>query len=180
MRFTILTALLTVALVVPNVHAQSNQLEESQMAVMSFDIHMDQIRKSEMAGVLDLESKMSSLPNADKFDPSKVNRIFGATSAPESMESAQTYQGGEPSPVEFFTRMELVDSAAADELMEKIKSEGEAVEMGGETYYKSTEDKAPDNVMAHRVDDTTVEMGTEAYLLRPDRKVFTDRFDRRV
>ena len=177
MRFTVLTALMAMALVVPsvpNVHAQSNQLEESQMAVMSFDIHMDQIRDSEMAAVLDLESKMQSLPNADKFDQTTVNRIYGASSAPASMEAAQTYQGGGPSPVEFFTRMELVDSAAADELMEKIESEGEAVEMGGETYYKSTKENSPENFIAHRVDETTVEIGTEAYLLRPDRKVFTD------
>ena len=174
MRFTILTALMTVALVVPNVHAQSNQLEESQMAVVSFDIHMDQIRNSEMAGVLDLEDKMSSLPNADKFDPSKVNRIFGASSAPASMEVAQSYQGEGPLPVEAFVRMEFVDSAAADEMMKKIEAGGEAVEIGGKTYYKSTEDKAPENFMAHRVDDTTLEMGTEAYLLLPDRKVFTD------
>ena len=177
MRFTVLTALMTVALVVPsvpNVHAQSNQLEESQMAVMSFDFHMDQIRKSEMAGVLDLESKMESLPNADKFDQTKVNRIFGASSAPASMEVAQSYQGEGPLPVEAFVRMEFVDSAAADEVMEKIETGGEAVEMGGKTYYKSTEDKAPENFMAHRVDETTVEMGTEAYLLRSDRKVFTE------
>lgn len=175
MRFTILSALLLMALLVPNLHAQSNQLEQSQMAVVSFDIRMDQIRQSAMANVLDLESKMkTAVPNGNDFDPNNVNRIFGASSAPESMASAQAYQGEGPLPVEAFIRMELINSEAADMLMEKIESKGEAVEIGGQTYYKSTDEDAPENFLAHRVDETTVEVGTEAYLLRPDRKVFTD------
>lgn len=176
MRFTILPALLLVALVVPNLHAQSNQLEQSQMAVVSFDINMDKIRNSEMSKTLDLESKIKDAASrsSDNLDPAKVKRVYGASSAPESMEEAQAYKGEGPLPVEFFARVELVDSAAADEAIKQIQEKGEAVEIGGKTFYKSTDDDAPEGLLAHRVDETTIEMGTEAYLLRSDRKVFTD------
>jgi len=179
MRFNILPAMLCMALLaallVPNLHAQSNQLEQSQMAVVSFDINLEKIRNSEMAQTLDLESKIKdAAPNSDKFDPNKVKRIFGATSAPESMEEAKGYKGEGPLPVEFFARVELIDSEAADEAISQIESKGEAVEIGGKTFYKSTDDDAPEGLLAHRVDDSTIEMGTKAYLLRADRKVFTE------
>ncbi len=176
MRFTILPALLLVALVVPNLHAQSNQLEQSQMAVVSFDINMQKIRNSAMSKTLDLESQIEKAAKrgSDSMDPSKVKRIYGASSAPESMEEAQGYKGEGPLPVEFFARVELVDTAAAEEAIKQIQEKGEAVEIGGKTFYKSTDDDAPEGLLAHRVDETTIEMGTEAYLLRSDRKVFTE------
>lgn len=175
MRFTILPALLLVALVVPNLHAQSNQLEKSQMAVVSFDINLDKIRNSEMSKTLDLESKINdAAPKSDSLDPASIKRVFGAMSAPESMEEAQAYKGEGPLPVEFFARVELVDSAAAEKAMKQFQEKGEAVEIGGKTFYKPTDDGAPEGMLAHLVDGSTIEMGTEAYLLRADRKVFTD------
>lgn len=176
MRFIILPALLLVALVVPNLHAQSNQLEQSQMAVVSFDINMDKIRNSEMSKTLDFEKQIEKAAkrSSDNLDPAKVKRVYGASSAPESMEEAQGYQGEGPLPVEFFARVELVDTAAAEEAIKQIQEKGEAVEIGGKTFYKSTDDDAPEGLFAYRVDDTTIEMGTKAYLLRPDRKVFTE------
>ena len=175
MRFTILPALLLVALVVPNLHAQSNQLEQSQMAVVSFDINMDKIRDSEMSKTLDLESKIQkAAPKSDNLDPASIKRVFGAMSAPESMEVAKSYKGEGPLPFDFFARAELVDSAAADEAMKQFQEKGEAVEVGGKTFYKSTDEKAPPGMLAHRVDDSTIEIGTEAYLTRADRKVFTE------
>ncbi len=175
MRFTILSALLLVALVVPNLHAQSNQLRQSQMAVVSFDIRMDKIRGSAMAAILDLENKMKQAAvNSDDFDPSDVNRIFGASSAPESMAAAQSYSGEGPLPVEAFVRIELKSSAAVEKMMGEIEKKSDPIEIGGQTYFKSNEEEAPENFLAHRVDETTIEVGTEAYLLRADRKVFTD------
>ena len=175
MRFTILSALLLVALVVPNLHAQSNQLEQSQMAVVSFDISMEKIRNSEMSKTLDLESKIgNATPNSDKFDSAGVKRIFGAASVPESIKDVRGYQGEGPLPVEFFARVEMIDSAAADDAMKQIQEKGEAVEIEGKKFYKSAEEDAPEGLLAHMVDDSTIEMGTEAYLTRADRKVFTE------
>lgn len=180
MRFKFLPALLLLALVVPNLHAQSNQLEQSQMAVVSFDINMAKIRGSAMAKTLNLESQIEKAAEqaakrgGDNLDPAKIKRVFGASSLPESMQDAKGYDGEGPFPVEFFARAELIDSAAADEAMKKYESEGEVVEIGGKKFFKSTKDKDPKGLLAHRVDATTIEMGTEAYLTRADRKVFTD------
>ena len=175
MRFTILSALLLVALVVPNLHAQSNQLEQSQMAVVSFDLNMDKIRNSEMSKTLDLEGKIDdATPQSDSLDPANVKRVFGATSLPGAIKDVQGYKVEGPLPVEFFARVELISSAAADNAMKQIQEKGEAVEIEGKTFYKSTEDDAPEGLLAHLVGDSTIELGTEAYLLRADRKVFTE------
>lgn len=169
------SAVMMLALPTPAVQGQSNQLEKQQMAVVSFDFRLDKIRQSEMAKTLDLESKIKSMvPRSSSMDPKSVKRIFGAMSAPASMETAQGYDGDGPLPVEIFMRMEFVDAQAADKMIAKVEEKGEANEIGGKIYFRPTEEKAPDNFIAHRVDETTVEMGTEAYLLRADRKVFTE------
>ena len=180
MRFIVLPALLLVALVVPNLHAQSSQLEKNQMAVVRFDIDVDKIRNSEMSKTFDLESKIQEATsrNSDNLDPAKVKRFYGGSSAPESIKEAQGFMKGEGSmPVEFFARVELVDPEATDEAMKKIQEKGEAVEIGGKTFYKSADEDAPTGLLAHRVDSTTIEMGTETYLTRSDRKVYSDGLD---
>lgn len=168
-------AMAMLALLTPALQAQSNQLEKQQMAVVSFDFRLDKIRESEMASTLDLERKIKGMvPRSDGMDPKDVKRIFGALSAPESMDAAKGYAGDGPLPIEVFMRMEFIDAQAADKMIAKVEEKGEAAEIGGKVYYRPTEAEAPDNFIAHRVDETTVEMGTEAYLLRADRKVFTD------
>lgn len=177
MRNTIFltTAVVMTALLTPAVQAQSNQLEEQQMAVVCFDFRLDKIRESDMSDTLDLESKIKGMvPANDGMDPKEVNRVFGAMSAPESMEAAQGYAGEGPLPIEVFVRVEFATADAADKMIAKAEEKGEADEIGGKVYYRPTEAAAPDNFIAHRVDETTVEMGTEAYLLRSDRKVFTE------
>ena len=177
MRFSMsmCVALLAVALVVPNLHAQSDQLKENQMAVVSFDIRLDKLRDSEMAKTLGVEDRVKGMvPPGSDIDPSEVKRVFGAMSAPESVAAAGAYQGDGPLPMEVFVRIEFVDSAAADKMFEQINADSKSEEIGGKTYMRPTDGGAPENLLAHRVNETTMEFGTEAYLLRADRKVFTD------
>lgn len=158
------------------VTAQSSQLEESQKAVVSFDLRFDKMKASEAGQVLDVAGKIEQAPTppGSDFDMNKVKRVYGALSAPESMESAQNYQGEGPLPIEFFARIEMEDAATADEALAKIQEDAEVVEMAGKTFYKPTKEDAPENVMATRINETTIEFGTTAYVTRADRKVFTE------
>lgn len=177
MRTILFSALMLIGLFgAPTVSAQSNQLEESQKAVLVFDFRLEKLKSSEVAKSLNIAEKIEQArpPSGDMPSPDKIVRVFGAVSAPEDISEIQGFQGGGPLPVEFFSRIELEDAAALNEAMETIMEKSDAVEMGGKTYYKPNEEDAPDNIMATKVNDTTIEFGTTAYITRADRKVFTD------
>ena len=153
MRTILFSALMLIGLIAaPTVSAQSNQLDESQKAVLVFDFRFDKLKSSEAAKALEISEKLKAAPTAaDMPNPDKIVRIFGAVSAPEDMSELQGVQGGGPLPVEFFSRIEMADAAALDEAMEQIMEKSDPVEMGGKTYYKPNEEKAPDNMMATKV-----------------------------
>jgi hypothetical protein len=177
---TILFSALMIGLVsliaAPAVNAQSNQLEESQKAVLVFDFRFDKLKSSDAAKSLKIAEKIKSAkPSSDDMpNPDKIVRVFGAASAPEDISEIQGFKGEGPLPVEFFSRIEMEDAASLNEAMEKLMEKSEVVEMGGKTYYKPNEEDAPENIMATKVNDTTIEFGTTAYITRADRKVFTD------
>lgn len=160
----------------PTVTAQSSQLEESQKAVLVFDFRFDKLKSSEAAKSLKIAEKIKEMrpPSDDTPDPDKIVRVFGAVSAPEDIRELQGIQGGGPLPVEFFARVELEDASSLNEAMEQIIEKSDPVEMGGKTYYKPNEEESPENIMATKVNDTTMEFGTTAYITRADRKVFSD------
>jgi len=180
MRTILFSALMLIGLfsliAAPAVSAQSNQLEESQKAVLVFDFRFDKLRSSEAAKSLKIAEKLQKARPQSEYmlNPETIVRVFGAASAPENISELQGLQGGGPMPVEFFSRIEMEDAEALNETMELLLEKSEAVEMGGKTYYKPNDEDAPDNIMAAKVNDTTLEYGTTAYITRADRKVFTD------
>ncbi len=177
MRTILFSALMLIGLIAaPTVCAQSNQLEESQKAVLVFDFRFDKLKSSEAAQALKIADKIKDArpPSGDMPNPDKIVRVFGAVSAPENIDEIQGYEGEGPLPVEFFARFEMEDAAALNEAMETIIEKSDPVEMGGKTYYRPNEEKAPENMMATKANDTTMEFGTTAYITRADRKVFSD------
>ena len=176
MRTILFSALMLIGqIAAPTVCAQSNQLEENQKAVLVFDFRFEKLKSSEAAKALEISKKLKAAPTtADMPNPDKIVRVFGAVSAPKDLNNFQGFQGEGPLPVEFFSRIEMEDAAALNEAMKQIMEKADPVEMGGKTYYKPNEEKAPDNMMATKVNDTTMEFGTTAYITRADRKVFTD------
>ncbi len=186
MRTLLFSALLQIGLIgivsliglsaAPAVNAQSNQLDESQKAVLVFDFRMDQLANSEVAKTMKMGEKMKQLAPPSEFAVGieDVTRIYGAVSAPESVEAMQAFRGKGPLPVEFFVRFELVNAEALNKSLSKLAEKSDAVEIGGKQFYKPREEDKPDNLLAAQVDDKTIEFGTTVYLTRADRKVFTD------
>jgi len=160
----------------PSVSAQSDQLEESQKAVLVFDLRFDKLKSSEAAKSLKIAEKIQSArpPSEDMPSPDKIVRVFGAVSAPEDISEIQGARGEGPLPFEFFARIELEDAESLNDAMEQLMEKSDAVDMGGQTYYKPNDESAPENIMVTKVNDTTMEFGTTAYITRADRKVFSD------
>jgi hypothetical protein len=167
-RFSILTSLLISGLLLSGASAQTAPLEKQQRAVVLFDIQMDRLGDSEMARVLNLREQIAGTTGA--VDPTKLVRIFGIASAPESIDDLQNMQGGSV-PVEFSMRMEFKDTASAEEAMKEIAgTSGESFQRNGRTYFRPDDDEAPENMVASQLDGKTIEIGTEKYAFLAEQK----------
>jgi hypothetical protein len=177
MRVVAFSLFLLLSAVCAPAMAQTDTLEEKQKAVVVFDIRMDSIRSSELAKKLKLTEKLSEMRTQsgdDGPDPSTMDRIFGAMSAPENMESAMAIQMGEM-PFDFFVKVSFNDEASVNDLVAKAtEKEFETVDHDGESFFKMPEEGGPAGVLMHKVDAKTIELGTEGYLFRPDRNLLTD------
>ncbi len=159
--------------------AQSPPVEDQQKAVLVFDIRLDMIRDSSLAKSLNLGEQISAWvaqQDSEGPDPTKINRIFGAVSAPENLEKAQGLAMGQM-PMEFFVKIKFADEASANKVMDQVKQEDSpSIERDGKTYYRPPNNEAaPEGVLLHQVDPTTVEVGTEAYVFHPmQTQLFSD------
>jgi NTP pyrophosphatase (non-canonical NTP hydrolase) len=77
-------------------------------------------------------------------------------------------------PMELFSRVEFSSSEALTGAMSKMEEEAEEVTIGGKKFIKPTDPTAPQGMLAQKIDDKTMEMGTEKYLTREDREVMSD------
>lgn len=173
-------AVLTMLLAVPNpVEAQdAPTLTEKQKSVILFDLRVAKtLAEAESIG-MDVKSLDDTPMQGGMFDGIKVNqvkRIFGSASLPENMGSAMALaQGGTGDlPFEFFLRIEFTDAGAVEQLEKQCAEMSETVEIGGKTYYRP-DGAGPQNLVAHRFDETSFELGTTAYCQQPTRRFFTD------
>ncbi len=178
MRVVAISCFLLLSAVCMPAIAQTAPLEENQKAVLVFDIRMDSIRGSKLAQELKLADKFSAMQSQsgdEGLDPASLDRIFGAMSAPEDMQSAMSIEMGEM-PMNFFVKMYFNDEAAVNKLFAKIENEnGGTVDHDGQTFYKTPEQAgAPAGILIHKVDTKTVEVGTETFLFQPNRNLLTD------
>ncbi len=171
MRTALLFSLLLVGLLSAPVQAQSIPIEENQKAVLAFEFRLDKLRDSELGTALNVKDKISdwaAQQDEEGPDPTTITRIFGVASSPENMDQAQTFATGQV-PIEFSVKIEFIDAESASNFVEMTKEKGaEEVEKNGKTYYRPTDESAPDGVVMHLATSTTVEMGTDAYVFNGD------------
>ncbi len=177
MRTALLSlAVVSLCLVTAPAVAQQTPLAAKEKSVVRFEINMDKIVNSELGKQLDLQDKMQTLPgvNPEEMDPSAISRVFGAMSLPDNIEAFEGMGPGSELPMELFTRMEFSESQSMNNALSKMSEESEEVSIGGKTFIKPTDPDSPQGMLAHKIDDKTMEMGTEKYLTRADREVSTD------
>ncbi|MEL7498829.1 MAG: hypothetical protein AAFN77_14570 [Planctomycetota bacterium] len=167
---------LLLALISSPLLAQS-ETKNAQASIV-FDLRVEKITDSPLGKALDLKGKMEAIPRAeddDGPDMSKLVRVFGASTGPESVEELESMQQGDL-PVEFFVRFQFKDADGAKSMLKAAvdKNDG-TVERDGKTYYKAPASQGvPEGVMMYAVDDKTVEVGTEGFVFRSNAKPFTD------
>ena len=189
MRISVFVALVVVVATTSwcsNAVAQSASVEhstsgaqtaiDSQQSTMMFDINFTKLKSSKLATTLGIDAQLEKVTQSDagKPDPGKLVRVVGAMSMPESVAEAQTISSGKM-PMNLYVRMQFEDKEAADKMMAKAEAGTSGkVERDGKTFYRPKDDgKAPENVLTHRVDPTTVEIATESYAFLANRDVLS-------
>ncbi len=143
---------------------------DAQKAEVAVEIQLGRLRQSPLYDALksNLERMrdQSNLPDDVNLDD--IDSVFFAVALPESVEDFQAMESvgqGGALPMEFYARMTFVESAAVEAMMSKAREGSIEREINGKTYYAPTEsENAPSNVLAHQLDDRTVEVGTVDYL----------------
>ena len=177
MRTALLSlSLFSLCLVSAPALAQQSPLETQDKSVVRFEVNMDKIVNSELGKQLGLKDRMQTIPgvNPEEMDPSAISRVFGSLSLPDNIEAFQTMGPGSELPMQLFSRVEFSNSEALSAAMGTMGEGAEEVTIGGKKFLKPNDPTAPEGMLAQKVDDKTMEMGTEKYLTRKDREVMSD------
>lgn len=177
MRTALLSlAVVSLCVVTAPAFAQQTPLEAKEKSVIRFEINMDKIVNSDLGKRLDLVDKMQNLPgvDAEEMDPSTISRVFGSVNLPNNIAAFESMGPGQPLPMETFSRVEFSDASTLTALLAKMAEGSEEVSVGGKTFMQQTDPNAPKGLLSQKVDDKTLEMGTEKYVTRADREVNTD------
>jgi hypothetical protein len=151
--------------------AQTAPLDEKQKAVLLFDVRLDRLQESELAKSMGMKEMMQQSGASAEIDFSKAVRIFGMVSAPESVQALQQMQaGGTEMPVEFSMKVQFANEGALNDVLNKAKTESTEFTKGGKTYYRPKDEKAPKNICMGQMDETSLVLGTDAFVFLPDQK----------
>lgn len=165
-----------VALLCSPVMAQSD-LAEAEKAAVKFDFDIARIRSNSVVQAMDVAEMVrrgANLPPgmANSLDVEKVNRIYGGVQPPADMGQFQMMQRNDPLPINFFVRIEFADPTAADSLWSELDTDDAGRHEVDGTEYLSPPEGVMPNIRAHKLDERTIEIGTDRYLYRSDRDVF--------
>ena len=168
-------------------------LREDQKSVAVIDLRVDQLLKEFVAAGVDAE-RFSGAKLSGPFagtNVGQIERVYGATCLPRDITTlkqilADPYFKDFPvfSSVAWqaltngcFLQIKLVDKPAADEVEKRWKKKGLEMKMGGFNHDVPWGQKEDKDFFAHRVDETTIEFGSKAFLQQTDRSFFTDRLN---
>ena len=150
--------------------AQSDLADEDRATAM-FDLQMSKMMEGDFADAMG-EEFAEMLPDTPDGEvaPDEISRISGMMTIPNSVQDFQKMETQPLVGMDYLFKIELVDSEAAEKVMEKMKEEGGSVEIGGETYFTNDEFEG---MLGRLVNDTTIEVGTEKYLTQPSRDLLS-------
>lgn len=151
---------------------------EKQKSVILFDIRYERmLSEAGKIGIVPKDFENAEMPPPfSAVKTTDIARVFGSASLPQDLAIAMrgmAQRGGEL-PFEFFVRVQFKDADALEKFETEFKRNSETTKIGGREFYSAGRN-APANVVAHRVDETSFEIGTAVYCQQAKRTFFTDR-----
>ncbi len=174
-RIAVAITFLLVAVVTSWSFAQSSP-SDLERATVAFDLQMGKMRNGELMKMLDVEKELAAAQESGQLpgeiDLTKVERVFGAMTLPDDLATFQemSVPGAKDFPFNMFVRVQFADKETTDVMFKSMVEKADVVELEGREFYAPNEEGSPTNVVMHRVDDQTIEMGTKGYLLQDKRK----------
>lgn len=175
LKRALVASLLMLTVLSGNFVVAQSDLAEEKKAVACVDVRFKQLFESEMAKQLDLDNVMNQWTEEQgsdmPFAPEKLERFFGAISAPNSVaDFMRMERDADYMAFDFFMVLQLADEESMDALFETMPYD-QTIEKNGETFYLGE----PEGVLIQRKNATTFAMGTEKFLLQQSFKdVFSD------
>lgn len=172
MRLTIIAMAIAVAqlMAIQPAVAQTSP-SENQKATVLFDLRIDKMRQGELAQSLDVDDQdLEALSQASGggMDITKVNRIFGVVSLPNSVQELMAAQDPTADlPLDFFVQIQFADSESAQQAFQAAEADSEQEVIDGKTFIRPP--GSPGNLVAQMFDETTMEVGTKNYILQGSR-----------
>jgi hypothetical protein len=164
-----------VAVAVCTSFAQSSP-SDYQPATVAFDFRVKKAREGELMKMLDVANELGAWQQGadlpEGVDIEKVDRVFGAMSLPDDIETFQSMSGEEKPevlPMDLFIQVKCADADTAKAMFGAMEEKSDKVEINGKTFLKPPAEEGLSNMLMHMPDDTTVEMGTKPYLLQDKR-----------
>ena len=129
---------------------------------MAFEIRMADLMNNPLSGMAKgaLESQAGMLPGGGEVE--KIKRVWGAVALPQNAATLMSIDNESDLPMEMFVQIEMTDAASTDAMVESMAADSNEVKQDGKTYY--TPKNGPNNVMAWKANDTTIEMATSKFL----------------
>ena len=154
-----------------------DSLTDSERATVIFDVDVDKLRKDPLLKSIPIEKMLEDegiLPPARIFNAKAVARVYGAVQLPESMDDVMGMGPDSNLPFNFFVRVKFNDVKELEKFYKEISENAGKLEKDGKTYLKAPEGEKPDNIFIHRIDKSTLEVGSDKYVFRKDRNVVTE------
>lgn len=161
--------------------AQSSP-SDYEKATFAFDFRVKKAREGDFMKMLDVTKELGALQQGadlpEGVDMDKIDRVFGAMSLPDDLATFQTLSGEdkpEVLPFDIFVQIKCADAATAKAMYTAMEEKSDKVEINGKTYLKPPAKKGLSNLLMHMPDETTIEVGTRAYLVQEKRlELFSD------
>ena len=147
-------------------------LEESQKATMLFDVQLQRLQEGELMKALGLVEQLQMMQQqaGGGMDASKLSRIFGCMSLPDSVAELNNQDPTAPLPLDMFVQMNYVDEASAKAALDEMMAQ---MEKDGEMYKPAEGAMMPPNIRMKMPNSKTMVMGTEGYINRSPKELFS-------
>ena len=165
---------LTCFLAFPVAPSSGQEIAPTQQSVVVFDLRLDEFMADAESMGADLNDLDESIPTSDIFEgvlPSEFKRVYGSMSLPKKFEELVGMGIGMGLPLEFYVRVEFANDDACRLMAENIEFSSKEVELNGVSFW--TPEETEIGVFSRKLNDTTIEFGSEAYVVHPDREFLT-------
>ncbi len=170
-RLILCIGLLVGSLLTTNAFCQS-QVEEGKKATLLFDLQLQRLQDGELMKALGVGEQLQMMQQAGGggVDPTKLSRVFGCMSLPDSIAELENQDPNAPLPMDMFIQMNFADEASAKAALDEMLPQ---MEQDGDLYKPTADAEVPPNMRMKMPNSKTMVMGTTTFINHSPKELFS-------